>query len=212
MKLIPVAVGVLVLALPLAQSAAKATVPQSSAPTLPQGELPSTSDDEVAREYFTDLPLVNHEGEQVRFFSDVLKDRVVLINSFYTHCEGITPRQNQVLLRLQEMLGESLGREVLMVSITVDPKRDTPEKVQEYVEGFEARPGWVFLSGKPENVDWVNRKLGQYVEDVEDHKGIYSLGNVGTTLWMKVPAHGQPLDLYRAIQSLLEDQGESADG
>jgi protein SCO1/2 len=124
-------------------------------------DLPPPSDEAAAREYFTDLPLLTHEGREVRFFSDVLKDRVVLINSFYTHCQGITPRQTQVLLRLQEMLSESLGREVFFVSITVDPERDTVEKLQEYVQGIEARPGWIFLTGKPENVDWVNHKLGQ---------------------------------------------------
>jgi protein SCO1/2 len=86
------------------------------------------------------------------------------------------------------------------------------EKLQEYVQGIEARPGWIFLTGKPENVDWVNHKLGQHLENLEDHKGVYMLGNVKTTLWMKVPAHGQPLDLYRAIQSLLEDEAEPADG
>ena len=194
-------------------SAASGSVPPPGAATAPQeGELPTESDEAVAREYFTDLPLLTHDGREVRFFTDVLKDRVVLISSFYTHCQGITPRQTQVLLRLQEMLGESLGRDIFFVSITVDPERDTLDKLQEFVGELEVRPGWIFLTGKPENVDWINHKLGQYLEDLEEHKGIYMLGNVKTTLWMKVPAHGQPLDLYRALQNLLEDEGEPADG
>lgn len=176
-------------------------------------ELPQGGDDrETAREYFTDLPLLTQEGKQVRFFSDVLDGRIVLINSFYTECTGITPRQREVLLQLQEMLGDSLGKDVFIVSITVDPERDTVEKLQEYVAGFEPRPGWIFLTGKPENVDWINHRLGQHLENLEEHQGVYMLGNVGTTLWMKVPAHGQPLDLYRAIQQLLADEGESANG
>lgn len=173
---------------------------------LPQG----TNEKETAREYFTDLPLLTQEGREVRFFSDVLDGRIVLINSFYTECTGITPRQREVLLQLQDMLGDSLGKDVFIVSITVDPERDTVEKLQEYVAGFAPRPGWIFLTGKPENVDWINHRLGQYVEDLEEHKGVYMLGNVRTTLWMKVPMHGQPLDLYRAIQTLLDDPGEAA--
>jgi protein SCO1/2 len=205
------AAGVAILALSLAVPVAAA----GQLPVPPAGDAadpPSKSDREIAREYFTDLPLVTHDGREVRFFSDVLEDRVVLISSFYTECAGITPRQNQVLQRLQDMLGESLGRDVFFVSITVDPERDTQEKLEEYVRGLEARSGWIFLTGKPENVDWVNHRLGQYLENLEDHKGSYMLGNVETTLWMKVPAHGQPLDLYRAIQKLLEDRGESRDG
>ncbi len=206
------AASLLIVVLLAGLPAARATVSLSEGTPASQVDLPPPSDEAAAREYFTDLPLLTHEGREVRFFSDVLKDRVVLISSFYTHCQGITPRQTQVLLRLQEMLSESLGREVFFVSITVDPERDTVEKLQEYVQGIEARPGWIFLTGKPENVDWVNHKLGQHLENLEDHKGVYMLGNVKTTLWMKVPAHGQPLDLYRAIQSLLDDEAEPADG
>jgi protein SCO1/2 len=161
-----------------------------------------------ARDYFTDLPLVTHEGKQVRFYSDVLKDRIVLISSFYTNCTGITPRQVQVLSQLQAVLGESLGRDVFIVSITVDPVRDTPEKIKQYAEDLGARPGWIFLTGKPDNVNWVNSKLGQYLENLEDHKGVYLLGKVKTTLWMKVPAHALSLDLYRQIQRLRQDRGE----
>lgn len=208
----PSLVPILVLfaALGLAESSAASTPPATATPA--DAQETQRTDEEVAREYFSDLPLLTHDGREVRFFDDLLKDRVVLINSFYTHCEGITPRQNQVLQRLQEMLGESLGREVYMISITVDPQRDTVETLQEYVAELDPHPGWVFLTGKPENVDWVNHRLGQYLENLEDHKGVYMLGNVKTTLWMKVPAHGQPLDLYRAIQQLLEDEGEPTDG
>jgi protein SCO1/2 len=211
----------LIATLALALSAVAATVPLSAAATPPlpatpaasQGA-PPTTDEAIAREYFSDLPLLTHDGREVRFFSDLLKDHVVLINSFYTHGQSISPGQHQVLLRLQEMLGESLGREVFIISITVDPERDTVERLKEYVTELELdpQPGWVFLTGKPENIDWVNGKLGQHVKDIEDHKGLYLVGNVKTTLWMKVPAHGQPLDLYRLIQRLLEDQGEPANG
>lgn len=201
----------LIATLALALAAAAATDPQPATPAAPQ-DAPPMTDEAIAREYFSDLPLLTHDGREVRFFSDLLQDHVVLISSFYTHCKGVSPRQNQVLLRLQEMLGESLGREVFILSITVDPERDTVETLKEYVKEIDPHPGWIFLTGKSENIDWVNHRLGQYLEDLEDHKGIYLAGNVGTTLWMKVPAHGQPIDLYRAIQRLLEDQGEPADG
>lgn len=201
----------LIATLALALAAAAATDPPPATPAAPQ-ETPPMTDEAIAREYFSDLPLLTHDGREVRFFSDLLQDHVVLISSFYTHCKGVSPRQNQVLLRLQEMLGESLGREVFIISITVDPERDTVETLKEYVKEIDPHPGWIFLTGKSENIDWVNHRLGQYLEDLEDHKGIYLAGNVGTTLWMKVPAHGQPIDLYRAIQRLLEDQGEPADG
>lgn len=195
------------LALPAAASLAAGDDGQ---PNLLEKAAQAESQEAVAHEYFSDLPLLTHDGREVRFYTDLLKDHVVLIQSFYANSQWTTPQQNQVLMRLQEMLGESLGREVLMISITVDPERDTVEALEEYAAKLEPRPGWVFLTGKKENVDWVNHRLGQYVEDLEEHKGVYMLGNVRTTLWMKVPMHGQPLDLYRAIQTLLDDPGEVA--
>ena len=179
-------------------------------PNLLEKAAQAESQEAVAHEYFSDLPLLTHDGRELRFYTDLLKGHVVLIQSFYTNSQWTTPQQNQVLMRLQDMLGDSLGREVLMISITVDPERDTVEALGEYAAKLEPRPGWVFLTGKKENVDWINHRLGQYVEDLEEHKGVYMLGNVRTTLWMKVPMHGQPLDLYRAIQTLLDDPGEAA--
>lgn len=202
------ATGILLLGLSAVLPAALAATNGPGQPNLLQKAAEDRSNAAIAQEYFTDLPLLTQDGQEVRFYSDVLKDRVVVINSFYTHCEGITPRQNEVLRRLQAMLGDSLGRDVFFVSITVDPERDTVEAVQEYAAELKPHPGWILLTGKKENVDWINHRLGQYVEDLEEHQGVYMLGNVGTTLWMKVPMHGQPLDLYRAIQSLLDDRGE----
>jgi len=169
---------------------------------------PEITDEEAARAYFSDLPLRTQDGREVRFFSDVLQGRVVVLSSFYTGCHGVSPRQGQVLSQLQDLLGDRLGKDVSIVSITVDPENDTVEKVSEYAEQFKPRPGWVFLTGKPENVDWINYKLGQRVENLEEHAGIYMLGNVTTALWMKVPFHAMASDLYFQVQKLLEDRRE----
>ena len=98
-------------------------------------------EDEVARRYFSDAPLVNHEGETVRFYSDVLRGRIVLLSSFFTHCEGVTPRQAQVLSQLQSLLGDEFGREFVIVSITIDPERDDVAAIREFAGELGAGPG-----------------------------------------------------------------------
>jgi len=170
------------------------------------------TEEEIARGYFSDLTLTTMQGESVRFYSDVLKDRVVLINSFYTTSDGITPRQALILSKLQTLLGDSLGRDLFIVSITIDPANDTPEKIQEFALGVGAGPGWIFLTGPPENVLEVNRRLGQQPEHLEDHKGLYLLGNVKTALWVKLPVHSIPSDLNRQLQRLVVDEGEPGGG
>jgi protein SCO1/2 len=87
--------------------------------------------------------------------------------------------------KIQEALGDRLGKEVFLVSISVDPVTDTPPRLKEYARKFHARPGWTFLTGKKENVDWALYKVGQYVETKDDHTTIWIIGNEATGLWKK---------------------------
>jgi cytochrome oxidase Cu insertion factor (SCO1/SenC/PrrC family) len=112
----------------------------SSSATTPEGS--------PAEKYFSDVELINQDGEKVRFYSDVLKNKVVVINTFFTTCTSICPPMNRNFEKIQEALGDRLGKDVFLVSITVDPGTDTPTRLKEYARRFHARPGWLFLTGK----------------------------------------------------------------
>lgn len=156
--------------------------PDRGAPPLPG----SRDSDALRRGYFTDLKVVTNEGREVRFYSDLLKDRVVLISFFYLDCGTVCPLQNKILAELQNLLGDRLGKDILLLSITVDPARDTPELVKAYSRAWNARPGRLFLAGSKANIDWINYKLGGYVEEPKTHKTTYLMGNVKTGHWMTV--------------------------
>src|SRR5215475_10611063 len=104
--------------------------------------LSSVAREEKARTYFTDLPVIAQDGKERRFFSDILKDKVVLIYLFFTHCESACPVVNQTLSNVQDLLGDRLGNDITLISITTDPARDTPSVVKEYSDYFGPRPGW----------------------------------------------------------------------
>ncbi|BBA69780.1 SCO family protein [Geobacter sulfurreducens] len=157
-----------------------AAAPQSS-----QGTALDRRTDEAARAYFTDLKLTTHEGKVVRFYSDILKDRVVLIHFFYTNCKTVATLQTKVLSDLQPLLGDRLGKDIFLVSISVDPARDTLEHTRAYARAFAPRPGWTFLTGSKVNLDWVNYKLGNYKENPEEHETFFLLGNLRTGHWIK---------------------------
>jgi len=142
--------------------------------------------DATRRSYFTDLKVVTNEGREVRFYSDLLKDRIVLISFFYLDCGTVCPLQNKILAELQNLLGDRLGKDILILSISVDPARDTPALVGAYGRAWNAKPGRLFLTGSRINVDWINYKLGGYVEDPTTHKTTYLLGNVKSGHWMTV--------------------------
>ncbi|HWW74485.1 MAG TPA: SCO family protein [Pyrinomonadaceae bacterium] len=161
------------------------------------------------QKYFSDVELVNQDGRKVRFYSDVLKGRTVVVNAFFTTCTSVCPPMNRNIEKLQEALGARVGKDVFLVSISVDPLTDTPPRLKEYAAKFHAGPGWTFLTGKKENVDWALYKLGQYVEAKDDHTTVIIVGNEATGLWKKAFGLARPAELLQIIQSVADDKGES---
>ncbi len=157
------------------------------------------------RNYFTDVALVDQQGRQVRFYSDLLKDKVVVINAFFTQCEGVCPVMTGTFLKLQNWLDERLGRDVHLISMSVDPDNDTPERLKAYAERFGVKSGWHLISGEKENLKLALGKLGQYVEIREDHSNIFIIGNERTGLWKKAFGLADPEEIKKIIESVLND-------
>ena len=158
---------------------------QNSAPPAPHDHshmTKTTAEESPAQKYFTDVELLNQDGKKVRFYSDVLKGKTVVVNAFFTTCTSVCPPMNRNMEKIQEVLGDRVGRDVFLVSMTVDPETDTPARIKDYARKFHAGPGWIFLTGKKENLDWALYKLGQYVEQKDDHKTIFIIGNEPTGL------------------------------
>ncbi|HEU4876058.1 MAG TPA: SCO family protein [Pyrinomonadaceae bacterium] len=159
-----------------------------------------------AEKYFSDVELINQDGEKVRFYSDVLKNKVVVINTFFTTCTSICPPMNRNFEKIQEALGDRLGKEAFLVSITVDPVTDTPTRLKEYSRRFHARPGWMFLTGKKENIDWALYKLGQYAETKDEHTSIFIIGNEPKGLWKKAMGLAKAEELIKIVEDVINDR------
>lgn len=177
---------------------------QHEHPQLPAAE-PSP-----AQKYFTDVELINQRGEKLRFYSDLIKGRTVIINAFFTTCTSVCPPMNKNFARLQDALGDRLGKEVFLLSLSVDPETDTPERLKEYAARFGAKPGWHFLTGK--NTAQALRKLGQYVEDKNDHLTIVLIGNDNTGLWKKAHGLAKAEALLAVVESVVNDKGIANEG
>jgi len=160
-----------------------------------------------AEKYFTDVILVDQNGQRQRLYSDLMKGKTVVINAMFTSCTGSCPVMAARLERVQAWLGSRLGEEVHILSISVDPERDTPESMKAFGEGFQARPGWFFLTGEKDKLEVALRKLGQYVDDPEAHQNILLIGNEPTGLWKKAMGMAPAEDLIAILESVLEDQG-----
>jgi protein SCO1/2 len=160
----------------------------------------------AAQKYFTDVELINQNGERMRLYSDVLKNHVVIVNAFFATCQGSCLPMNRNLEKLQATFKERMGKDLYIVSISVDPTVDTPQALKEYAKKLNATPGRLFLTGKKENVDWALYKLGQYVEQREQHTNIFIIGNERTGLWKKAFGLAQADELIQIVRSVLDDK------
>jgi protein SCO1/2 len=140
--------------------------------------------------YFPNLELRTQDGATVHFYDDLLKGKTVLINFLFTTCTAVCLPMTANLARVQKILGDRVGRDIVMISITVDPETDTPAALKTYADKFGAKPGWYFLTGAKGNVEGVLAKLGGYVEDKNQHSSVVLIGNVERGGWQKMLAIG----------------------
>lgn len=173
------------------------------APAWPAAEAPPSP----AERYFTDVVLLDQDGREVRLYSDLLKGKVVVIDAMFTQCTGACPLLSATMKKIQDHAGPRLGRDVVLLSFSVDPANDTPARLKEYAAHFQARPGWYFLTGKPENLELALRKLGLYAATREAHATLITIGNERTGLWKKALGLADARDVIAVVDGVLKDQG-----
>ena len=169
----------------------------AEAPAAPAPALPPPV--EVA---LRDAPLVDQDGRPVRFARDVVGDRIVVVDFVFTTCTTICPILSAKLARLQERLGDRLGREVALVSISIDPARDTPARLKAYAGRFKAGPGWTWVTGQKPDVDQVLKGLGAYTADFASHAPVMLVGDGRTGRWARFNGFPDPDRLLAAVDAL----------
>jgi protein SCO1/2 len=179
----------------------------SQASTLIEPFLPKTSSsrEKLQARYFPNFELLTHEGKKVRFYDDLVKDKIVVINFMYAQCEGKCVPITQNLKRVQRLFGKRVGREIFMYSITLKPEDDTPNALKHYVHMHKIKPGWTFLTGKPDEINTLRRKLGfsdskpKLDKDLTNHIGMIRYGNEARQWWAMCPGQANPPWIVESI-------------
>lgn len=180
-----------------------------SLPGFAVGEQAATDDaagEEKARSYFTDLEVIDQNGKRLRFYSDVLKDRVLLINFIFTSCMDACPLMTQRLIQTRELLVDAVKDDIWFVSISIDPERDTPEAMKAFAEkqGADERR-WIWLTGKKQNLDFIVKRLGQYTDEIEAHSTLMIAANTRTRHWTRVMPMVPPAGIAEQMRALAEE-------
>ena len=152
----------------------------------------------IRARYFPNVVLTTQHGRKVRFYDDLIKDKIVVINLMYTKCTGICSGITANLAKVQKLLGDRVGRDIFIYSITIKPEEDTPALLKKYAETFHAKPAWLFLTGKPEDIELLRRRLGfvdpnpEVDKDKSRHSGVLRYGNEALALWATCQGQARP--------------------
>ena len=168
-----------------------------------KGAARSTDLHQAGVNYFTDLELVDQDGQKVRFYSDVLAGKVVVINSFFATCSGSCPVMSGTFRKIQSALGNRLGKDVHLISISVDPETDTPEQLRKFAKAAAAKPGWHFLTGEKKNVSAALHKLGLRTDTKETHTAVVLIGNEPKGVWKKAFGLAPSDDVVKLVQEVV---------
>lgn len=164
-----------------------------------------TPRERLAERSFPNVTLTTHKGKKVKFYDDLLKDKIVLINFMYVRCDGKCPGTTANLVKVQKLLGDRVGKDIFIYSITLKPEEDTPKVLAEYAKAYKVGPGWQFLTGHPKDIELLRQKLG-FIDrdpvrdaDKSNHIGMLRWGNEPHTLWAGCPALLPPAKIVKEI-------------
>lgn len=163
------------------------------------------SRERIRQRYFPNLVLTTQEGKKVKFYDDLVKDKIVVFNMFYAKCEGICSPVTRNLVRVQNLLGDRAGKDIFFYSFSLKPKEDTVPALKHYAEMHKVKPGWLFLTGSADDMELLRRKLGfvdpdpELDKDTSNHIGVLKYGNEPLQRWGGCPGMQAPDAIAEAI-------------
>jgi protein SCO1/2 len=148
------------------------------------------------RAYLTNAQLTNYDGKQFRFYDDLIKGKITLVNMMYAKCDGICPAVTTNLKKVYEGLKGRIGVDTFMYSITLKPEQDSPAAMRHFAKMHRANlPGWHFLTGNADEIETIRFRLFRWDHpgldnDVDQHTGMLFLFNDNLSRNCKTPAMG----------------------
>jgi len=164
--------------------------------------VPKSNNDEVSGSslQIPDTPVYDQDGRRLRFYSDLVKGKTVAINFIFTTCTTICPPLTATFRKVQQELNDRVGRDVTLISISVDPITDVPERLKPFAAKFGAGPGWSFITGNKQDIDALLKALGAFVSDKNDHTAVVLVGNDQARYWTRAYGLARPSTLVNMIR------------
>lgn len=150
-----------------------------------------------------DTPLTDQDGRKLRLVSELMGDRIIVASFVYTNCTTICPVVSTLFSQTQDKLGDLLERKVRLVSLSVDPARDTPARLKAYAATHGAKPGWYWLTGAPADVTAALQGFGTYTPNFKDHPVVIMIGDAKSGKWIRYYGFQNPDRLAAKVREVL---------
>jgi protein SCO1/2 len=158
-----------------------------------------------------DVEMLDQNGNKVHFYTDLVKGKTVAINFIFTTCTTICPPLGATFARVQKDLGERAGRDVQLISVSVDPVTDTPERLKAWSAKFHAADeGWTLVTGAKPQVDELLRALGAASASPSEHSPAVLIGNEAMGQWTRTYGLARPGVLVKLIGDAVEGRLDSS--
>lgn len=151
---------------------------------------------------FADVSLLDQDGKPVRLSQDLVRDRIVVMGFIYTSCTTVCPVVSSIMSKVQTQLGGRVGDDVQLVSISIDPQRDDPPRLQGYAKKFQNGPGWSWLTGSPQAISDTLKGLGTWTADYRNHPPLIMVGDGRSDHWTRYYGFTDPALLVKRVQEL----------
>lgn len=156
------------------------------------------------------VEVIDQNGRSLHFYDDLIRGRAVLLNFFFTSCSDTCPLVTQNLREVQDILGERMGKDIFMVSVTLQPELETPAILRDYAAQWQVRPGWSFVTGQPDDIELLRRATGfadvspEFAVVRDSHTGLVRYGNDRLQRWAGTTALGRPAWIAKTVARIAD--------
>ena len=173
--------------------------------------LPTAAEAEDVSIKLSNKPLSDQDGRSLRLKNDVIGDRIVVVSFVYTNCTTVCPAVSAIFSDLQKKLGSRLDKDVRLVTLSVDPVRDTPSRLKSYAAQYDAKPGWLWLTGTQASVAEALMGFGTYSPNYENHPVVVLIGDGKTGQWSRHYGLSGPDRLLAQVDELVAARKQAGD-
>jgi protein SCO1 len=157
---------------------------------------------------FEDVVVTTQDSRQVRFYRDLVKGKTVVISIMYSKCSTVCPIQATRLASLQKLLGDGLGKKFALISITLDPVADSPERLKAWGKRFNATPGWTMVTASEDDIlKIVGQLLGLTNLIKDEHTPRFLVGDDVHGTWEEIDGFVESAELFAAMQRMRNGRG-----